>query len=69
LLIALDNNYHARGDLFWDDGESIDTYERNHYNYFIFSYDNQRLIIEPWTYKYPTTLRLNEIKIYRKTVK
>src|SRR5262249_34715677 len=37
LIIALDQKQSASGDLFWDDGESIDTYERSVYNYFIFT--------------------------------
>jgi hypothetical protein len=30
----------ASGDLFWDDGESIDTIETNNYNYFSFRLNN-----------------------------
>ena len=43
LYVALDAQGNARGDLFWDDGESIDTYETLYYNYFIFNYRAQRL--------------------------
>lgn len=52
LYIALDDRQKAKGDLFWDDGESIDTYETSNYNHFIFNYDSQRLTLESWTYKY-----------------
>ncbi|CAF0867380.1 unnamed protein product [Adineta ricciae] len=65
LCVTLDSNEHAEGDLFWDDGESINTYETSHYNYFIFNYDAQRLTIEPWTFKYPDmTNKLDEISIF-----
>ncbi|CAF4144535.1 unnamed protein product, partial [Rotaria sordida] len=65
LYIALDKNERAQGDMFWDDGESINTYETSHYNYFIFNYDSKRLTIEPWTFKYPEMdNRLDEISIY-----
>ncbi|CAM4768266.1 unnamed protein product [Rotaria magnacalcarata] len=65
LYVALDDRQKAEGDLFWDDGESINTYETSHYNYFIFNYDSQRLTIEPWTYKYPDmNNKLEEISIF-----
>jgi alpha-glucosidase (family GH31 glycosyl hydrolase) len=68
LYVALDNQQRAQGDLYWDDGESIDTYETSHYNYFIFNYDAQRLTIEPWTYKYPEmNNKLDEVLIYGMT--
>ena len=51
LVVALDSQQSAYGDLFWDDGDSIDTYENSKYNYFIFNYQSKRLIIEPWTFK------------------
>lgn len=37
----------ARGDLFWDDGDSIDTIGRGEYNYFDFHLANCRLTIKP----------------------
>uniref|UniRef100_A0A7N9ALJ1 Alpha glucosidase 2 n=1 Tax=Mastacembelus armatus TaxID=205130 RepID=A0A7N9ALJ1_9TELE len=37
LVSALSDDGSASGDLFWDDGESIDTYETNQYAYIIFS--------------------------------
>ena len=65
LYIALDKQDKAQGDLFWDDGESIDTYETLHYNYFRFDYNVQRLTIEPWTYKYPEmNNKLEDISVY-----
>ena len=53
LIIALDQQDQAQGNLFWDDGDSIDNYQTRNYNYFHFNYDKQHLTIEPWTYKYP----------------
>ena len=37
LVSALSDDGSASGDLFWDDGESIDTYENNLYSYIIFN--------------------------------
>lgn len=37
LVSALSDDGSASGDLFWDDGESIDTYETNQYAYIIFN--------------------------------
>ncbi|XP_035038068.2 lysosomal alpha-glucosidase isoform X3 [Hippoglossus stenolepis] len=37
LVSALSDDGSAAGDLFWDDGESIDTYETDSYSYLIFS--------------------------------
>lgn len=36
LVSALSDDGSASGDLFWDDGESIDTYETNQYAYIVF---------------------------------
>ena len=36
LVVLPDQNRTASGDLFWDDGESIDSVERLQYNYFTF---------------------------------
>ncbi|CAF3950314.1 unnamed protein product, partial [Rotaria sp. Silwood2] len=67
LIIALDKQEKAQGNLFWDDGDSIDTYQTSKHNYFNFNYDKQRLLIEPWTYKYTEMndrIKLEEITIY-----
>lgn len=37
LVCALSDDGSASGDLFWDDGETIDTYENNQYAYITFS--------------------------------
>lgn len=36
LVSALSDDGSASGDLYWDDGESIDTYETNQYAYIAF---------------------------------
>jgi alpha-glucosidase (family GH31 glycosyl hydrolase) len=67
LIIALNKQEKAQGNLFWDDGESIDTYQTSNYNYFYFNYNKKRLIIEPWTYKYfkmNHQIKLEDITIY-----
>nr|XP_008162912.2 lysosomal alpha-glucosidase-like isoform X1 [Chrysemys picta bellii] len=37
LIAALSQNASAWGDLFWDDGESLDTFERGDYSYLVFN--------------------------------
>jgi lysosomal alpha-glucosidase len=67
LIVALDKNERADGNLFWDDGDSIDTYENSMYNYFSFNYKAKRLNIEPWTYKYQQMtdeVHLDSIRIF-----
>jgi len=67
LIAALDKNQYAEGYLFWDDGESIDTYQKGVFNYFAFHYKSERLTIEPWTYNYPkmgNDIKLEEITIF-----
>lgn len=67
LIVALDQANAAQGHLFWDDGESVDTYEKFNYNYFNFHFSKQRLTIQPWTYKYLQMgyeIKLEEITIY-----
>ncbi|XP_032896705.1 lysosomal alpha-glucosidase-like [Amblyraja radiata] len=43
LLVALSQNTSAKGCLFWDDGESLDTYERNNYTCVEFTTDKNEL--------------------------
>ncbi|XP_069784428.1 lysosomal alpha-glucosidase [Narcine bancroftii] len=43
LLVALSQNTSAKGCLFWDDGQSLDTYERNDYTYVEFTTDKNKL--------------------------
>lgn len=37
LIVALSSSDTAWGDLFWDDGESLDTFERGSYSYLVFN--------------------------------
>ncbi|KAM8798466.1 lysosomal alpha-glucosidase-like [Eudromia elegans] len=37
LIVALSQHGTAWGDLFWDDGESLDTFERGSYSYLVFN--------------------------------
>ncbi len=39
MIVALNNANAAVGDLFWDDGETIDTIANNKFNYLRFSYE------------------------------
>ena len=43
LIVAIGSNNAATGDLFWDDGETIDTVENNIYQHHQFTYSNVSL--------------------------
>ncbi|XP_064607330.1 maltase-glucoamylase-like [Liolophura sinensis] len=45
LMITLDKAGQASGDFFWDDGESVDTYENGQYLYATFNVDQNRLSV------------------------
>ena len=65
LLVALDQNQTAGGSLFWDDGDSVDTYENQNYNLFQFNYaSNNTITITATAYHYQTPLILDKIQIY-----
>ncbi|KAK2538509.1 maltase-glucoamylase [Columba guinea] len=65
LIIALDDNNAASGDLFWDDGESTGTVESNNYIYYQFTVSNNVLEINAINSNYadPNNLKFEEIKI------
>ncbi|KAK2096764.1 hypothetical protein P7K49_025798 [Saguinus oedipus] len=65
LIIALDENKEAKGELFWDDGEMKDTVVNKVYLLCEFSVTQNRLEvnISQSTYKDPNNLAFNEIKI------
>ncbi|KAL6030232.1 hypothetical protein STEG23_035760, partial [Scotinomys teguina] len=65
LLIALDENKEARGELFWDDGQSKDTVTTNTYLFSEFSVTQNQLnvTISSANYKDPNNLAFQEIKI------
>ncbi|NXA48925.1 SUIS protein, partial [Nothocercus julius] len=65
LLIALDDNNNATGDLFWDDGESAGTIENNLYIYYEFIVSNHTLQMNVINNGYtdPNNLMFEEIKI------
>ncbi|XP_075403992.1 sucrase-isomaltase, intestinal [Tenrec ecaudatus] len=65
LIIALDENNQAKGDFFWDDGETIDTIQKDNYILYTFSVSNNSLNItcNHSTYQEGTTLAFETIKI------
>lgn len=68
LIIILDGNGDAEGDLFYDDGESIDTIESKSYFYatYRWSLRDRSLIINVTENNYPSmsSLVLNTLTIY-----
>ncbi|XP_077004171.1 maltase-glucoamylase isoform X1 [Tamandua tetradactyla] len=65
LIIALDENKEAKGELFWDDGETKDTVANKVYVFYEFSATQNRLDMKvvQSTYKDPNNLAFKEIKI------
>uniref|UniRef100_A0ABI0NK37 Maltase-glucoamylase n=1 Tax=Bos taurus TaxID=9913 RepID=A0ABI0NK37_BOVIN len=65
LIIALDENKEAKGELFWDDGETKDTVANNLYLLCEFSVTQNRLEVKilQSTYTDPNNLAFKEIKI------
>ncbi|KAK4819612.1 hypothetical protein QYF61_008361 [Mycteria americana] len=65
LIIALDDNNAASGDLFWDDGESTGTVQSKAYVYYEFTVSNNVLQMNAINSNYadPNNLKFEEIKI------
>ncbi|XP_054716121.1 lysosomal alpha-glucosidase-like [Uloborus diversus] len=64
LLIALDENNAATGELYWDDGDSLDTYENENYNLISFSAKDNVTTTKVLKNKYISIMDLNEVKIF-----
>ncbi|XP_027698085.1 maltase-glucoamylase, intestinal-like, partial [Vombatus ursinus] len=66
LIVALSDNGTAEGEFFWDDGQSIDTYERGNYYFSTFSASQNRLDVKVthMNYSDPDGLAFEEIKIF-----
>lgn len=52
LMVMLNETDQAVGDLYWDDGDTIDTYEQSLYNYVQFeaTANSVRSIVSHWNY-------------------
>ncbi|XP_042638461.1 uncharacterized protein LOC103207213 [Orycteropus afer afer] len=66
LIIALDEKREAKGELFWDDGETNDTVAKDMYLFCEFSVSQNHLDVKisHSTYKDPNNLAFKEIKIF-----
>ncbi|XP_061049452.1 sucrase-isomaltase, intestinal [Eubalaena glacialis] len=65
LIVALDEDNTAKGDFFWDDGETKDTIQNGNYILYTFSVSNNKLdiICTHSSYQEGTTLAFETIKI------
>ncbi|XP_020844721.1 sucrase-isomaltase, intestinal [Phascolarctos cinereus] len=68
LIVAVDDNKMAQGSLFWDDGDSIDTYEKGQYLSVQFQLNQTTLTstVIHRGYSNPSELRLGYIKVWGK---
>ncbi|XP_055452485.1 sucrase-isomaltase, intestinal [Psammomys obesus] len=65
LIVALDENQTAKGDFFWDDGETKDTIQRGNYILYEFSVSNNNLVVTCThsSYSEGTALAFKTIKV------
>ncbi|XP_057328006.1 lysosomal alpha-glucosidase-like [Microplitis mediator] len=63
LLIALDENGQAAGELFWDDGDSIDTIEKGEYVFLKYNLKNRTLVSAASKNKLKEEMTLGKIQI------
>uniref|UniRef100_A0A2K5L4M8 Sucrase-isomaltase n=1 Tax=Cercocebus atys TaxID=9531 RepID=A0A2K5L4M8_CERAT len=65
LIVALDENNSAKGDFFWDDGETKDTIQNGSYILYTFSVSNNTLdiVCTHSSYQEGTTLAFQTVKI------
>ena len=65
ILVLPDTDKSAYGDLFWDDGDSIETIKNNQYNYFTFKlHSNCSMDINVIKSGYSTKLVISDVVIY-----
>ncbi|RWS20404.1 lysosomal alpha-glucosidase-like protein [Leptotrombidium deliense] len=64
LIVILDENNKAKGDFFWDDGDSVDSIERNEYNYVTFNVKNNSLSIKTHKYGYKVEKIMQSIHVF-----
>lgn len=62
-MLVLPKDKKAHGELFWDDGESIDTIKNGKYNHFTFDLNNCSLIIEKHKSGFNGTLSIKNIVV------
>ncbi|XP_056138983.1 LOW QUALITY PROTEIN: sucrase-isomaltase, intestinal [Lampris incognitus] len=65
LIVALDDNNQAAGELFWDDGDSRETVETGNYTHYKFSATNEMLTMQVIHagYKDPNNLEFENITV------
>ncbi|XP_051054776.1 sucrase-isomaltase, intestinal [Phodopus roborovskii] len=65
LIVALDENQTAKGDFFWDDGETKGTIENGNYIFYTFSVSNNDLVVNCThsAYSEGTALAFKTIKV------
>ncbi|XP_077518779.1 lysosomal alpha-glucosidase-like [Amblyomma americanum] len=65
LVVAPDDKGTAQGELFWDDGDSIDTVQRGQYNTYSFMLiDSNQLVVSVTHRGFSDDLRLNSVAVF-----
>lgn len=57
------NASFASGDLFWDDGDSIDTIEKGTYNYYTFKFEKCKLVVSAAHFGFKDTAGEHTLKL------
>jgi len=63
LAVALDDKQKAEGEMFWDDGDSLDTYENGFYNQMKFKANKGKLTSSVVKSGYATTMPLRSVNL------
>ncbi|XP_076305653.1 lysosomal alpha-glucosidase-like [Tachypleus tridentatus] len=64
LLVALDKNGRACGELYWDDGDTLDTYSRGVYNLIVFEAEKNRVTSQVRRSGYETAMLLKRVRVF-----
>ncbi|KAJ8686732.1 hypothetical protein QAD02_022526 [Eretmocerus hayati] len=63
LLVALDERGRAKGELYWDDGDSLDSIENKQFKHFEFEVDDNELVSSVIEGNYKSKMRLGTVVV------
>lgn len=63
LFIALDKQQFATGELYWDDGDSLDSFEKQQYQWLNITVSNNTLTIKSTNHSFSEKLLIDEIQV------
>ncbi|CAG0918574.1 unnamed protein product [Notodromas monacha] len=69
VIVGLDHRGEAFGELYWDDGDSIGTWEKRFFNLIEFRVKDQKLRASVNKWGYESTMNLSRVSIFGVTVR